>query len=108
MSLRNQRNNCWYHSCLHLLTGVPPFRASYKNAGSDIFSKSFTAAIDAILSFTSRVPVDTFFSLFETFKGLTIATVRWLFLISLNICFTSIPSLFNGLRSDVSTSLQCQ
>ena len=107
MSLRNRRNNCWYHACLHFLTGVPLFRTSYHNSSS-AFSRSFSAAIDAILTSTSRTSVDTFFSLVRDFQGINNRYGQVAVPDFLEHLFNTIPTIFQSLRSNVSVSLQCQ
>src|SRR6185503_19368163 len=107
MSLRNRRNNCWYHACLHFLTGVPLFRTSYHNSSS-AFSRSFSAAIDAILTSTSRTSVDTFFSLVRDFQGINNRYGQVAVPDFLEHLFNTIPAIFQSLRSNVSISLQCQ
>lgn len=71
LSLRNSRNNCWFHSSLHLLSCIPMLRAWCLSSRNDLdmFEKRFLVALRAIVKTKRPSDVSSFFELVKDFNG---------------------------------------
>lgn len=71
ITLRNSRNNCWFHSTLFLLASVPPIRSFCLSLPRDlgIFETRLFKAIGAIFNNGNPSTVASFFSLAKDCDG---------------------------------------
>ena len=108
LSLRNEKNNCWYHATLHFLSVFPPFSESLNyNEQVSEFPRRFTDAISAIVRKQNLTPINHLFELIKDFQGVNnrygqIAVPDFLEYLS-----TQITSLFDLVRFQLTTKLQC-
>ena len=69
--LRNDRNNCWFHSTLYLLVSIPAFRSFCLSPPRDIgiFQSHLVEAISAICNSHNPATVAAFFPLVKDCDG---------------------------------------
>ncbi len=71
LTLRNSRNNCWFHSTLYLLTGVPSIRFFCSSLPQDLeaFDRHLFSAIGSIVNSRDPSIVSAFFPLVKDCDG---------------------------------------
>jgi len=107
-SLKNSKNNCWFHSALHFLTAAPPILANSLNPAPEIpeFQSQFGNAISCITSKKGVAAIKVFFQSVKDFQGIDNRYGQIAVSDFLEFLNNQLP-LFKTIQFTLFTKLQC-